>query len=224
MLNIMTNTKVHPSAFENLSDNVPIGQNNFTLCESRLNNIISLLNQKNCTYNKENSHGKIILSQDSGYILNTSLKISNSFPLSITLIEINNFDKISLLFRDKIIQQTIEIVSDSLSRSLDDSNKSLVNYENGLYVVLSQKTSLSSITRTTDNLLKSLKGLTIPYPKKSVYSVINVNIGIGYFTELQKEQSLGNLFNNADAALKHSRKTGGAVINTGIVATSQDSM
>lgn len=223
MLSLMTNTKVHPSAFDKVSDHVPIGQNNFTLCESRLYNVISLLNQKDKCTKESNTYG-ISSSQALGNSTNTSLKISNLSPLSIALIEINNFDKISLLYNDKTIQQTNEIISNSLLRSLDDTNKSLVNYENGLYVILSQKTSLSSITRTTDSFLKSIKGLTIPYPSTSVYSVLNVNVGIGYFSEMVDNQSLEGLFTIAGAALKQSRMTGGVVINTGIAATSQNSI
>lgn len=214
MLNLMTNTQEHPSFFDNVSDHVPIGQNNVTLCESRLNHVISLLIHK-IQQTRESPTSRTSTLQALDHITNTCLKISHLSPLSIVLIEINNFDQISSLFDSKKIQQSNVIISDSLLRSLDDTTKSLIDYENGLYVILSQKTSLSSITRTIDSFLKSIKGLTIPYPRKSVYSVLNVNIGIGYFSELVDNQSLENLFTIAGAALKQSRMTGGVVINTG---------
>lgn len=205
----VTNTEGYPNPkkLENDKDSV------YNITYSTLNNVISLLNKKG---HKSSAKLSIVEKNNTRKILLTDIlnDEKNILPFSIIFIEINNFEKISTIFSQSEIEKTKEIIDTSLLRSIDKNNHAIVSYENGRYIIISKKESISSLTRITDNFIKSINGLTIPYPKKSIYSVINVNIGVGYFTDLSNHQSLDNLFDIAVTALHQSRVSGGVVINS----------
>ncbi len=215
MLNLITDANNHSDSLNNLDEVVQSRDNDFRFGKSTSDKVVTLLNRK-CALTLKNHSEKTILFGKDNTAKKRTFNNEAMLPISIILIEINNYEQISSIFSKTTIQKTHEIIIGSLLRSLDRTNESLVDHENGLYVALLQKTSISSITRTVDNFLKNIKNLTIPYPKKAIYSVLNVNIGIAYFTDLSEDQAGSNLFDVAAAALKQSKIWGRVVMNTNL--------
>ncbi len=141
----------------------------------------------------------------------------NILPFSITIIEIKNYNAILRIFSKILIERSTELLNDCIYRSVDINSDSIYLSHDGSYIIISFKKNMNSVTKTADDFLKRIAGLTIPYPKTHVYSDINVNIGIAYFTDLNSNIDSEKIFKTALGALEKSKLTNKVEILTGVM-------
>ncbi len=145
-----------------------------------------------------------------------ALGTRNDMPLSLILIDIDNFkkynDTLGHIAGDECLKQVTATISNSLKRPADF----VARYGGDEIVVLLPKTNLEGALNEAGTILRAVEGLNLFFsdPPSPTESKITISLGVSCMVP-DREKTYRELIESADKALYQAKKAGNNCIKTG---------